>query len=209
MKFIEIFLKLRRGIVRRIFIRYNRLKFQIMGISYGKNMVVYNKVFVNVEIRANVKIGHNFMMTSGWGVNPLCRNLKAMIHLEPEATLTIGDNTGMSSPCIWSKTSITIGNHVKVGGDCVIMDTDCHNLDWRIRRSNNKDEYNRSIDGATANSAPIVIDDDVLIGARCIILKGVSIGARSIIAAGSVVTKSIPADCIAGGNPARVIKQKK
>ena len=53
---------------------------------------------------------------------------------------------------------------------------------------------------------PVVIEDDVLIGTNCIILKGVTIGARSIIAAGSIVTKSIPADCIAGGNPAKVIK---
>lgn len=62
-------------------------------------------------------------------------------------------------------------------------------------------------DTGIAASAPIVIEDDVLIGTRCIILKGVTIGARSIIAAGSVVTKSIPADCIAGSNPCKVIKQ--
>lgn len=62
-------------------------------------------------------------------------------------------------------------------------------------------------DSLTAASAPIVIKDDVLIGTRCIILKGVTIGARSIIAAGSIVTKSIPADCIAGGNPCKVIRK--
>ena len=45
-----------------------------------------------------------------------------------------------------------------------------------------------------------------MVGANCIILKGVTIGARSVIAAGSVVTKNIPSDCIAGGNPARVIR---
>ena len=52
----------------------------------------------------------------------------------------------------------------------------------------------------------MVIEDDAFIGMNCIILKGVTIGARSIVAAGSVVTKSIPADCVAGGNPAKVIK---
>lgn len=56
-------------------------------------------------------------------------------------------------------------------------------------------------------SAPVTIEDDVFIGMNCVILKGVTIGARSIIAAGSVVTKSIPADCVAGGNPAKVIKR--
>lgn len=55
-------------------------------------------------------------------------------------------------------------------------------------------------------SSPIIIEDDVFIGMNCLILKGVTIGARSIIAAGSVVTKSIPSDCIAAGNPAKVIK---
>ena len=54
---------------------------------------------------------------------------------------------------------------------------------------------------------PIVIEDDVWIGAHSLILKGVHIGARSIIAAGSVVTSDIPSDSIAGGNPAKVIRK--
>lgn len=61
-------------------------------------------------------------------------------------------------------------------------------------------------DTQTAKASSISIEDDVLIGTCSIILKGVTIGARSIIAAGSVVTKSIPADCIAGGNPCKVIR---
>ena len=52
----------------------------------------------------------------------------------------------------------------------------------------------------------IIIEDDVLIGANVIILKGVHIGARSIIGAGSVVTKDVPEDCIVAGNPAKVVK---
>ena len=54
-----------------------------------------------------------------------------------------------------------------------------------------------------------VIEDDVWVGAHSIILKGVTIGARSIIGAGSVVTKNIPPDCVAAGNPCRVIKSLK
>ena len=52
----------------------------------------------------------------------------------------------------------------------------------------------------------IVVNDDVLIGANSIILKGVHIGARSVVGAGSVVTKDVPSDCIVAGNPAKVIK---
>ena len=112
--------------------------------------------------------------------------------------MNVGDNSGMSSSCIWCINSITIGNNVDIGANCVIIDNDAHSLDYRIRRIPSLD---------IANSAPIVIEDDVLIGTNSIILKGVRIGARSIIGAGSVVTKDIPSDCIAAGNPCRVIKR--
>ena len=54
---------------------------------------------------------------------------------------------------------------------------------------------------------PIKIEDNVWIGGGAIILPGVTIGRNSVIGAGSVVTRSIPADCVAVGNPCRVIKQ--
>lgn len=88
------------------------------------------------------------------------------------------------------------------------MDTDAHNLDWQIRAGLLRDVKNRIIEDSTsAKSAPVTIEDYAFIGTRSIILKGVTIGARSIIAAGSVVSRSIPPDCIAGGNPCKVIKQ--
>ena len=65
--------------------------------------------------------------------------------------------------------------------------------------------FNSNDSQTCVQSAPVTIEDDVWIGTNCIILKGVTIGARSVIGAGSVVTKNIPADCIAAGNPCRVI----
>lgn len=111
----------------------------------------------------------------------------------------------MSSTVLWVKDSITIGNNVKIGGDCVIIDNDTHSLGYRIRNSSIRTPEG-SLDVKNCARAHIVIGNDVMIGTRCIILKGVTIGARSVIGAGSVVTKSIPPDCIAAGNPARVIK---
>lgn len=78
-----------------------------------------------------------------------------------------------------------------------MLDTDSHSLNYLLRRDANTD---------VPNTKPIIIEDDVLIGARSIVLKGITIGARSIIGAGSIVTKSIPSDCIAAGNPCKVIK---
>lgn len=116
------------------------------------------------------------------------------------AKIKIGNDVGISSACIRAKQYIKIGNNVNIGGDCILLDTDAHNMNYKIRRKRDGE------DGRTANSAPIIIEDDVLIGARCIILKGVTIGAHSVIAAGSIVTKSIPKDCVAGGNPCKIIK---
>ena len=132
-------------------------------------------------------------------MNPIASNLQADVYVEPGATLTIGNNVGMSSTRLWIHESARIGNNVKIGGCVLITDTDAHPMDYMARRSSNEG----------TKSAPVVIEDDVWIGAHCIILKGVTIGARSIIGAGSVVTKSIPADCVAAGNPCRVIKNLK
>lgn len=102
----------------------------------------------------------------------------------------------MISTRMWIHDSVTIGDNVKVGACVLITDTDSHPMNYEVRRTSN---YG-------TKSAPIVIEDDVWVDAHSIILKGVTIGARSIIGAGSVVTKSIPADCVAAGNPCKVIK---
>ena len=105
----------------------------------------------------------------------------------------------MSSTVLWAKVGITIGDRVTVGANTVILDSDCHSLNHLDRWTEN--------DMKNCKCKPIVIEDDVLIGTGSYILKGAHIGARSIIGAGSVVTSNIPADSIAAGNPARVIRK--
>lgn len=193
--------------IRKIFyVRWNRFIFKLNSISYGTNLRVYNKFYLLKRQGAQIEIGDNFVFTSGEAYNPLARNIRGCIYVENNAILKIGHNTGISSSCIWVKQKILIGDDVKIGADCILMDTDAHNLDYKIRKDKRKDENGRSIDVLTAKAMPIIIEDDVLIGTRCIILKGVTIGARCIIGSGSVVTKPIPSDCIAAGNPCRVIR---
>lgn len=182
----------------RISSYYNLLRLKMYGVQCGRNCVVHGKLYVHLFPSAKVKIGNSLYFSSGWGVNALCANRRGMIYATYDACITIGNNVGMSSTVLWAHKKITIGNHVKIGGNCIIIDTDAHNMDFKLRRSPSTD---------WGVSSPVVIEDDVFIGMNCLILKGVTIGARSIIAAGSVVTKSIPADCIAGGNPAKVIKR--
>ena len=188
--------------------KWNKIKFKIYGVKFGSNFRVYNKIYLTFGKRVELTIGDNFTFTSGGGINPLSRNKRGQIFIVSGAKISIGDNSGISSSCLWAKEKITIGSYVNIGADCIIMDTDAHNIDWKIRAGLVRDAKNEIIEDSTsAKSAPITIEDNAFIGTRSIILKGVTIGARSIIAAGSVVSRSIPPDCIAAGNPCKVIKQ--
>lgn len=193
--------------LRTIFYRhYNKLLFWACGIDYGRNLRVYNKVYVLG--RGQVTIGDDFLFQSGDSINPICKNIRGAIYtVTPESRIEIGDRVGISSACLWAKEKITIGNDVNIGGDCLIMDNDAHSHDYLQRRGDYTKKVGQEDYLKTIPVAPIQIDDDVWIGARCQILKGVHIGARSIIAAGSVVTSDIPADVIAGGNPCKVIRR--
>lgn len=196
----RISVKFLKRVRNRLSSYYNLFRLKMYGVECGRHCVVHGKLYINLFPTAKLKIGDNLYFSSGWGVNALCANRRGMVYATENATITIGNNVGMSSTVLWAHKSITIGNHVKIGGNCILIDTDSHNKDYMIRRGQYTD---------WGVAEPIVIEDDAFIGMNCLILKGVTIGARSIIAAGSVVTKSIPADCMAGGNPARVIRSLK
>jgi acetyltransferase-like isoleucine patch superfamily enzyme len=116
----------------------------------------------------------------------------------PESVVEIGDDVGISGCSITAFQRVVIGNRVLIGAGALIVDSDAHPLhpEERLRR------------GSAAKS-PIEIADDVFIGARAIVLKGVCIGQGAVIGAGSVVTSNVPAFKIAAGNPARVVANVK
>lgn len=176
----------------------NRMILRTYGAVLGKNIQIPGKVHWLIR-GSKVRVGDNLYFSSGDAVNPIGSNLQGAIYVESGASLTIGNDVGMSSTRMWIHESVTIGDNVKIGACVLITDTDAHPLDYLARRTSND----------RTKSAPIIIEDDVWVGAHSIILKGVTIGARSIIGAGSVVTKSIPADCVAAGNPCKVIKTLK
>lgn len=201
-RFIPKLFRLTSTLRQRIYPSLNRLILSCQGIKYGKNMKILTRI--SVIGGGNITIGNNFFFTSGEAINPISSNLRGAILTDnSKATIQIGDNVGMSSTRMWIHDRLTIGDNVNIGACVLIIDTDCHETDYRVR---NHSLPPSTEEGQYVKSAPVTIEDDVWIGAHSIILKGVTIGARTIIGAGSVVTKSIPADCIAAGNPCRVIK---
>jgi acetyltransferase-like isoleucine patch superfamily enzyme len=106
-------------------------------------------------------------------------------------TVRIGDETYINAnSCILCTDSIQIGARCAISWGVEILDFDGHR-----------------ISGSNGETGPIWIGDDVWIGARAIVLKGVEIGEGAVVAAGSVVTRSIPPRSLAAGNPARVIRE--
>ena len=115
----------------------------------------------------------------------------------------VGDGTR-----IWSGASINIGDHVLIAHNVSIFDNLTHPMGWRDRR----DHFVAiTTTGhpvlADLGDRPVVIENDVWIGAHALVLRGVTIGARSVVAAGAVVTRDVAADTLVAGNPAKPIRQ--
>ncbi|MDP1817342.1 MAG: acyltransferase [Leadbetterella sp.] len=139
-------------------------------------------------------------MNNGIKGNPIGCYDSCTIFVDKGASLRIGENVGISQTALICHQSITIGNNVKIGGGTKIFDTNFHSLDPKIR--NSKEDLENKL------KKPVIIQDNVFIGAYSIILKGVIIGENSIIGAGSIVTKSIPSNQIWAGNPAKFIRNQ-
>lgn len=168
-----------------------RLKLSLMNIKIGENCTFHGKALFFRSPLSEIKIGNNCTFVSHSYINPRGVNHRCMFQTsEKGAYIHIGDNCGFSGVSIVSSVGVTIKNNVLIGANVKIGDREDH-----------MERYN-------VPPKPIVIEENAWIGMNSIILKGVRIGCNSIIAAGSIVTKDIPDNCIAGGVPCRLIKEK-
>ncbi len=182
-------------------LRFKFFMFLVSG-SFGKKIKIDGKVFVRSQLPHTIKIGNNFTLNSRPGSNLVGVTNYASFQSLGKGTITIGNNCGFTSTVLSARTSITIGDNVKIGGNSRIYDHDYHSLNYSERRNSIEDSKG-------CKTASVEIGDDVFIGANSTILKGVKIGARSIIGTGSVVSlKDIPEDSIVAGNPAKLIIPK-
>ncbi|MEO0272974.1 MAG: acyltransferase [candidate division WOR-3 bacterium] len=151
---------------------------------------------VRCKKRGSIILGKYFHAVSNWDHNSIGVFQPVILKtITPWAVLSFGNHVGISGCTISASSSISIGNRVLVGSGCLITDSDSHPINPELRK--------RSFSACKVK--PIVIQDDVFIGARCIILKGVTIGQGAMVGAGSVVSKDVPPYAIVAGNPIKVI----
>ena len=137
-----------------------------------------------IEVKGKIIVGDHCRIWSHMGVTQL--------YAGPRAELIIGNNTFVNTGTILSASNrIVIGNNVQIANQVILMDGDFHGVDDR---------------DVMKVPGEIIIEDDVWIATRAMILKGVTIGKGSTVAAGAVVTKNVPPYTLVGGVPAKVIR---
>lgn len=171
-----------------------RLKKNSKFISLNGGKVVFGSGDGGLAYDKSSGINLEFLENSKFIIHGNCTiGYHSSIRIEDNAILEIGENTYISANAL-----IRVAKKIKIGKNCAIswnltiLDSDFHNY-----TINNEE---------VLNTKEVIIGDNVWIGNNVIILKGVKIGDNSIVAAGSVVTKSIQNNSIVGGNPAKILK---
>jgi len=123
------------------------------------------------------------------------------------ACILIGRNTFIGDSLLAGASRIEVGDDVLISWGCNIVDHNSHAIGWAQRKQDVKDWYHDKKDWTSVVVKPVRICDKAWLGLNVIVLKGVEIGEGAVVAAGSVVTKSVPPWTVVAGNPARVIRE--
>lgn len=169
----------------------HRCEAKMMGVQLGRKVQFNGHITLDRFKHSRIIIGDNCIFNSHSAFNPRGIGRCILQTATDYACIEIGHDSGFSGVSIVSSCSVKIGSHVMVGAGTRIGDRDDHS------------------DRLGTKDAPVEIADNVFIGMDCIVLKGVSIGENAVIAAGSIVTKDIPANSVAAGVPCRVIRTTK
>ena len=147
----------------------------------------------NVRLRGRVLVENHGRIEIGHRVRIEARTVPVEMVAWKGATLRIGNRTFINyGVSLSAHRDLTIGENCLIGNYVVIMDSDYHDLQDRTK---------------PGPAEPIIIEDDVWLGVRVTVLKGVRIGKGSVVGAGSVVTQDIPPRSLAFGVPARVVRE--
>lgn len=171
-----------------------------LGVRCEHRLTLYGLPVVSVASASRMEVGRNVVLCSSSAHTALGVDHPVVLRtLTPGAELVIGDDVGISGGSICASRRVIIGSRVMLGANVTIADTDFHPISPDNRRYNT--------DPRRVNTADVIIGENVFIGTNSIVLKGVTIGDNSVIGAGSVVSRDIPPDVIAAGNPCTVVRK--
>ena len=134
----------------------------------------------------------------------------------PYRRFCLGKKSVIESYCCINNAvgDVTIGDYTRIGIHCTVIGPVCIGNHVNLAQgitvtalNHNFTDANSMIDEQGISTKPVIIDDDVWIGANAVILPGITIGRHVVVAAGAVVTKDVPPYSLVAGVPARVIKQ--
>lgn len=172
------------------------------GVELGRHVKIYGRLHLRKVKGSRMEVGEGVIFNSRASRNTLeARGPNIIKLLSNSASLLVGDDTGITSATISVVRQITIGKRVLIGSGVMITDSD-HHLVSPLR----VEDRRHSPFPPSSETDAVIIEDDVFIGARSIVLKGVTIGKGSVIGAASVVTRSIPPGVIAAGNPCAPVR---
>ena len=174
----------------------NAVTFQRKHVKKGDGVSVKGAIFITG--RGRITLGDHVRINSCLAANPIGGDTRTVLNTFTDGEITVGDFSGLSNCALSARERIRIGKHVMIGGGTQIFDNDFHSLDYENRASEKDDGI---------RTEPVIIEDGAFIGARAIILKGVTIGKNSVVGAGAVVSRDVPDGEIWAGNPARFIKK--
>ena len=175
-----------------------KVAMKLTKVDYGRNLILKGIPVIFNSKGAKLKIGNNVTINSSFLSNLVGLYQRTIIVTRTDrAEIVIGDNVGISGATIYARESIKIGDNTLIGGNTKIIDNDFHPLDPEVRRKTPHEFM---------GIKSIEIGENVFIGCNSLVLKGAKIGKNSVIGAGSVVVGDIPENCIAAGNPAKVIR---
>lgn len=175
-----------------------KLFFYFNKVQYGKRIRLNGIPIIFNNSKNKLIIGDNVTINSSFLSNMVGLYQRTIIITRTsDSKIIIGNNVGISGATIYARKYIKIGSNSLIGGNTKIIDNDFHPIDPNLR-INSPNEH--------MGVKEIEIGENVFIGCNCLILKGTSIGDNTVIGAGSVVSGNIPANCIAAGNPAKVLR---
>ena len=175
---------------------FNRFNLKRKHVKYGCDLQITGRLGLHGS--GKIEIGDHVRIHSDPNVNPSACGVTAHLTAGSGGQLRIGNHVGMSHCAVTAMNSVVIEDHVLIGSNTMIADTDFHPVDAAARLAGSEG----------TRTAPVHICENAFIGARCIILKGVTIGKNAVVGAGSVVTRDIPENEIWGGNPAKLIRKQ-